>query len=151
MVLREDETQFLIYQPDRVAAAFEAMNAASLVMFGAYLQRIAPQYPAAISDNLGHIGVVLSEIGFARTQINAGTAPNDIPDVLVRAQRLWDDFVKWQHDPHSQSVEAAAAAVEQLDGALSYLHERTMETGTNHPRWNSRIVSGQPCEACGRV
>lgn len=140
----------MIYQPDRVGAAFEAMNAAALVMFGAYLQKISKNYSGDLGDHLGHLGTVVSEVGFARTQINAGLH-QDVPDVLVAAQRLWDTFVQFQHDPSSTGAIAATQALEQLDGALTYLHERTMETGTDHPRWNSRIVSGIPCEHCGRT
>ena len=151
MVLRADNAQFMIYQPDRVAAAFEALNAAALVTFGAYLQNIAMQYGGDMKDHLGHIGTVMHEIGFARQQINAGRAPNDVADVLVYAQKLWNDFVEFQHDPTQVGAEKATNALEQLDGAITYLHERTMETGTDHPRWNSRIVSGIPCEHCGRA
>jgi hypothetical protein len=150
MVLRADDAQFMIYQPDRVGAAFEAMNAAALVMFGAWLQKVAKSHGGNMEDHLGHIGTVMSEIGFARTQINAGLH-QDVPDVLVHAQRLWDEFSKYQHEPNAASYTDATAALEQLDGALTYLHERTMETGTDHPRWNSRIVSGIPCEHCGRT
>lgn len=151
MVLRTDDSQFMIYQPEKVGAAFEALNAAALVMFGAWLQQIAGKHGGAMQDHIGHIGVVMNGIGFARQQINAGKAPNDVPDDLVRAQELWDRFSQYLREPSNATYAAAVAALEELDGAITYLHERTMETGTNHPRWNSRIVSGQPCEACGRV
>jgi len=151
MALRLDRDQFTIYQPDRVAAAFEALNAAALVMFGAWLQRAAPKFGGDLQEHAGHIGYVMKEIGFARQQINAGTAPNDVADVLVYAQGLWNDFALFLDTPNNATAAKATASLEQLDGAITYLHERTMETGTDHPRWNSRIVSGQPCEACGRA
>lgn len=140
----------MIHEPDRVGAAFEAINAAALVMFGAWLQKVSATYSGDMQDHLGHIGTVVSEVGFARQQINAGLH-QDVPDVLVSAQRLWDEFSKFQQEPSHAAHASAVAALEQLDGALTYLHERTMETGTDHPRWNSRIVSGIPCESCGRA
>jgi hypothetical protein len=150
MVLRQDDRQFMIYDPSTVSFVFEALNAAALVMFGAWLQRVAGRSPSTIKDNLGQIGAVVANIGEARQQINAGLAPNNVPDRLVTAQRSWDAFSRWVQDPSSVSEDHIADVIDQFSGAMAYLNERTHDTGTNHPRWNSRIVSGQPCESCGR-
>lgn len=150
MDLRTDTRQFTIYDPDTVAAVYDALNAASLVMFGAWLQRFASRHYGELRDNLGIIGTTLLNIGEARQQIQAGLAPNDMPDVLVHAQRTWDIIARYNDNPESISGEDLLTAVSELAGAMQYLNERTMETGTNHPRWNSRIVSGTPCQKCGR-
>lgn len=150
MVLRDDIRQFTIYDPETVSAVFEALDAAALVMFGAWLQKVAGRSPSTIKDNLGQIGVVVANIGEARQQINAGIAPNEVSDRLVAAQRSWDEFSRWIQDPSSVSPDHVADVIDQFSGAMAYLNERTHDTGTNHPRWNSRIVSGQPCESCGR-
>ena len=150
MVLRDDLRQFTIYDPEVVTAVFDALDAASLVMFGAWLQRLAGRAPSTMRDNLGTIGTVISSVGEARQQINAGLAPNDVSDRLVAAQRSWDVVSRWLQDPSSVSQDRLNDVLDQFAGALSYLNERTHDTGTNHPRWNSRIVSGEPCESCGR-
>jgi hypothetical protein len=134
-----------------VAAVFEALNAAALVMFGAWLQRPSPNVPTEMQDHLGNIGSILHKIGEARQQINAGLAPNDVPDELVDAQRLWNKIAVWREDPGWGHLAAVIRAADQLSAALTYLDQRTMETGTDHPRWNSRIISGQPCTECGRA
>jgi len=150
MVLRDDLRQFTIYDPETVTAAFDALDAAALVMFGAWLERAAARVPSQARDDLGVIGTTLSNIGDARQQINAGLAPNDVPDRLVAAQRMWDVVSRWNRDPRSVPESTLVEVVDQFAGAMAYLNQRTMDTGTNHPRWNSRIVSGQPCETCGR-
>jgi len=150
MVLRKDTKQFMIYQPDRVAAAFEALTAASYVQFGAWLQKEAARLPSALRDSVGNIGAIWSQIGEARQQINAGLAPNDVPDPLVYAQKNWDLFARWREDPNTVPYDQVVEAMEELQGAMVYLHERTKETGTNHPRWNAGLLTGTPCPSCGR-
>ncbi|RKZ96524.1 MAG: hypothetical protein DRQ40_00820 [Gammaproteobacteria bacterium] len=150
MVLREDIRQYAIYKPDVVVAMFEALQAAMLVSGGARLERRAAQVPSTIRDDLGVIGSMMSEAGFARQQINAGLAPNDVPDELAKAQRMWDVFVRWEKDPSSVDFEVVKMVLNEFAGAMAYLNERTHETGTFHPRWNAGLVSGQPCESCGR-
>ncbi len=149
MVLREDDTQWMIYRPETVAAAFDAMNAAALVFFGAWLQKEAQREPGDISEALKIIGPIMSKIGEARQQINAGLAPNDVPDVMVHAQRQWNKYAMWR-DTHSLPPEFVGDALDELAAAMAYLDERTMETGTNHPRWNSNLLTGTPCVTCGR-
>ncbi len=152
MALRTDNRQWMIYDPESVAAAFEAMNAAALVMFGAWLQKPSSQVPTReLRDSLGIIGNVLFKVGEARQQINAGLAPNDVPDVLVNAQELWNVIAEWRENPNKVPYFKVVEAADQIAGALTYLDQRTMETGTDHPRWNSRIISGQPCKECGRI
>jgi len=151
MALRTDDRSWMIYDPASVAAAFEAMVAAALIMFGAWLQKPSANVPSELRDSLGTIGSVLFKVGEARQQINAGLAPNDVPDVLVNAQGLWNVIARWREDPRLVPMEQVVEAADQIAGALTYLDQRTMETGTDHPRWNSRIVSGQPCRECGRV
>ncbi len=151
MALRTDDGSWMIYDPESVAAAFEAMNAAALIMFGAWLQKPSRNVPSELRDSLGTIGSVLFKVGEARQQINAGLAPNDVPDVLVNAQGLWNVIAEWREDPRLVPMEKVIEAADQIAGALTYLDQRTMETGTDHPRWNSRIVSGQPCSECGRL
>ncbi len=151
MPLRSDDSQWLIHDPESVAAVFEALNAAALVMFGAWLQKLSPNVPTKMQDHLGNIGSILYKIGEARQQINAGLAPNDVPDVLVHAQKAWNVIALWRQDPLSVPFEAVERAADELSAALTYLDQRTMETGTDHPRWNSRIISGQPCGECGRI
>lgn len=150
MALRTDGRQWLIYQPDTVEAVFKALQASALVMYGAWLQQRAATLPAALSGNVGQIGAVLGKVGDARQQIQAGLAPNDVPDELVAAQRGWDTFVRWLHNPSNNDVDMVAQAVDEIAGAVTYMDQRTLDTGTNHPRWNSRLVSDQPCESCGR-
>ena len=151
MALRTNDESWMIYDPESVAAAFEAMNAAALVMFGAWLQKPSANVPSELRDSLGTIGSVLFKVGEARQQINAGLEPNDVPDVLVNAQGLWNVIAEWRENPRLVPMEKVVEAADQIAGALTYLDQRTMETGTDHPRWNSRIVSGQPCIECGRV
>lgn len=151
MALRTDDRQWMIYDPESVAAAFEAMNAAALVMFGAWLQRLSSNTPKELEEHLGNIGSILYKIGEARQQINAGLASNDVPDELVRAQKAWDIIARWRDNHGGLPIEAVIAAADELSAALTYLDQRTMETGTDHPRWNSRIVSGIPCRECGRI
>ena len=151
MALRTDENSWMIYDPESVAAVFEAMNAAALVMFGAWLQKTSPNTPVELEDSLGNIGSILHKIGEARQQINAGLAPNDVPDELVRAQETWNVIARWRDDYGGMPIEAVIKAADDLSAALTYLDQRTMETGTDHPRWNSRIVSGIPCRECGRI
>lgn len=150
MALRTDEKQWIIYQPDTVGLVFQAMQAASLVQFGAWLERRAKSLPHQLRDNIGTIGKIMSDIGDARQQINAGLAPNDVPDGLVEAQRGWNRFVLWLRDPKVVPIDEVEDVVDQIAAAMVYLNQRTHETGTNHPRWNSRLVSGQPCKECGR-
>lgn len=150
MVLREDDRQWLIYQPDRVAAAFEALNAASLVMFGAWLQKQAQREPAEIAEALKIIGPIMSKIGEARQQINGGLAPNDVPDVMVHAQGAWNKYAIWR-ESKGLPPEFVGEALDELAAAMSYLDQRTQETGTNHPRWNSNLLTGKPCLTCGRA
>jgi len=150
MALRTDGRQWIIYKPDAVDMVFQAMQAAALVQFGAWLERRAKSLPSQLQDNIGIIGKIVSDIGEARQLINAGLAPNDVPDELVMAQRGWDRFNVWLRDPASVPMNEVADVVDQIAAALVYLNERTHDTGTNHPRWNSRLVSGQPCEECGR-
>ena len=45
MVLRDDLRQFTIYDPEVVTAVSESIIAASLVMFGAWLQKVATRAP----------------------------------------------------------------------------------------------------------
>ena len=149
MALRTDERQWLIYDPHTVDMAFKALEASALFMYGNWLQSMAKRLPTELSTNIGQIGVVIAKIGDARQQIQAGLAPNDIPDELVEAQRGLDLFHRWLEDnnvPMGEVVEV----IDQLAGAMTYLDQRTHDTGTNHPRWNSRLVSGQSCESCGR-
>ncbi len=151
MALRTDDRSWMIHDPASVAAVFEAMNAAALVMFGAWLQKPSPNVPYKMQEHLGNIGSIMHKIGEARQQINAGLAPNDVPDELVRAQKAWDKIAVWRKDPLTGHLAAVERAADDLSAALTYLDQRTMETGTDHPRWNSRIVSGQPCGECGRA
>jgi hypothetical protein len=119
-------------------------------MFGAWLQHRAGKLPSELRDNIGVIGSALSNMGEARQQIQAGLAPNDVPDELVNAQRGLDLFMCWLQDPTSVPVEKVEEVMDEMAGAMAYMNERTHDTGTNHPRWNSRLISGQPCESCGR-
>ena len=151
MALRDDDRQWMIYDPAVVAAVFEATNAASLVMFGAWLQKPSSRVPKELQEHLGNMGAVLHRIGEARQQINAGLEPNDVPDELVWAQEAWNVIALWRQDPNKVPYPKVVAAADELSAALTYLDQRTMETGTDHPRWNSRIVSGQPCTECGRL
>ncbi len=151
MALRSDDNSWMIYDPASVAAAFEAMNAAALIMFGAWLQKPSKNVPSALRDSLGIIGNVLFKVGEARQQINAGLESNDVPDVLVNAQGLWNVIAEFREDPNKVPYFKVVEAADQIAAALTYLDQRTMETGTDHPRWNSRIVSGQPCDKCGRA
>ncbi len=151
MALRTDDRSWMIHDPESVAAVFEAMNAAALVMFGAWLQRPSPNVPTRMQEHLGNIGSIMHKIGGARQQINAGLAPNDVPDLLIRAQAAWNVIALWRENPANMPIETVEKAADQLSAALTYLDQRTMETGTDHPRWNSRIVSGQPCGECGRL
>lgn len=150
MVLRDDLSQFTIYDPDVVSDAFEAMDAAALVMMGAWMGKAAVTEPRSIADPLNNIGAILNRIGEARQLINAGLAPNDVRDSLVHAQRAWNLYAQWRANPGSVPQERVVDALDELSGALTYLDQRTHETGTNHPRWTSRKVSGQPCPECGR-
>lgn len=150
MVLRTDPTQFMIYDPETVGLVFEALDAAALVMMGAWMQRSAAQEVRSIGDPLNNIGGIIGRIGEARQQINAGLAPNDVPDALVHAQRLWNLYAQWRANSGSVPQENVVAALDELSGAMTYLDQRTHETGTDHPRWNARMVSGQPCKTCGR-
>lgn len=150
MVLRTDPGQFMIYDPDTVADVFKTMDAAALVMMGAWMQRTATAEVRSIGDPLNNMGGILGRIGDARQQINAGLAPNDVPDSLVHAQRSWNLYAQWRADPGSVPQERVVNALDSLSGALTYLDQRTHETGTDHPRWNSQLVSGA-CRHCGRV
>ena len=150
MALRTDDRSWMIYDPESVAAVFEALNAAALVMFGAWLQRPSPNVPTEMAEHLGNIGTILYKIGEARQEINAGLAPNDVPDKLVYAQRLWNKIAVWRKDPGTGHLAAVIRAADDLSAALTYLDQRTMETGTNHPRWNALLVAGQHCDCCGR-
>ncbi len=150
MVLREDDTQWMIYRPETVAAAFEALNAAALVMFGVWLQKQAQREPGDIAEALKVIGPIMEKIGTARQQINGGLAPNDVPDDMVHAQGQWNKYALWR-DTHSLPVEFVGDALDELAAAMAYLDQRTMETGTNHPRWNSNLLTGTPCPECGRA
>ena len=148
--LRTDPTQFMIYDPETVGLVFDALDAAALVMMGAWMTKAARTEPPSIASPLNNIGAILNRIGDARQQINAGLAPNDVPDALVHAQRLWNLYATWRDNPGSVPQENVVAALDELSGAMTYLDQRTHETGTDHPRWNARTVSGQPCDKCGR-
>ncbi len=150
MVLRQDPDQFMIYDPDTCADVFKTMDAASLVMMGAWMGKAAATEPRSIADPLNNIGAIINRIGDARQQIYAGLAPNDVPDTLVHAQRLWNRYAMWRDDPGSVPQEDVVAALDELSGALTYLDQRTHETGTDHPRWNAQLVSGA-CRHCGRI
>ena len=150
MALRTDDRSWMIHDPETVTAVFEAMNAAALVMFGAWLQRPSPNVPAKMQDHLGNMGSILYRIGEARQEINAGLAPNDVPNQLVMAQEAWNVIALWRQSPGKFPFEVAENAADELSAALTYLDQRTMETGTNHPRWNSLLVAGQHCDCCGR-
>ncbi len=150
MGLRTDDRQWLIYQPDTVDMVFQAMQAAALVTFGAWLERRARSLPHQLRGNIGTIGAIVSEIGELRQQVNAGLRKNDVPDGLVEAQRGWDRFNLWLRDPASVPVEEVADIVDQVAAALTYLNERAHDTGTFHPGWSAKIVTGIPCEMCGR-
>lgn len=147
MALTQDDRQWLIYDPNTVDSVLKAIEASALVMYGAWLQGMATRLPSTLADSVGTLGVVTSKIGESRQQIQAGLSVNDVPDELVAAQRALDELAKWLQD---RSTPVPVGAIDELAGAMKYLDERTMDTGTNHPRWNSRIVSGQPCESCGR-
>ncbi len=148
--LRTDSRQFMIYDPETVLLVFEALDAASIVMMGAWMRKAASTEPPSISDPLNNIGSILSRIGDSRQQINAGLTAQDVPDQLVHAQRLWNLYAKWRDNSGSVPQENLVAALDELSGAMTYLDQRTHETGTDHPRWNARAVSGQPCTKCGR-
>jgi len=150
MDLRTDSNQWIIYNPNTVDMVFRGMQAAALIHFGAALQRRAKTLPAVLSDNIGIIGKCLWQFGEAAQEVNMGLAPNEVPDELVFSARGWNEYNRWLKDPSSVPVEKVAGIVDQIAAALAYLDERTRGTGTNHPRWNSRLVSGQPCEECGR-
>ena len=151
MALRTNDRSWMIHDPETVAAVFEAMNAAALVMFGAWLQQTSPNVSVELREHLGNMGSILYKIGEARQEINAGLASNDVPDQLVWAQEAWNVIALWRENRGGMPIEAVVKAADELSAALTYLDQRTMETGTDHPRWNSRIVSGQPCTECGRV
>lgn len=150
MDLRTDDRQWLIYDPHTVDMVFKALEASALITFGAWLQQRAAALPASLASNIGTIGVVMSNIGEARQQIQAGLAPNEVSDELVEAQRGWDLFVRWLQDSASVPIGQVEGVVDQIAAAMQYMDSRTHDTGTNHPRWNSRLVSGQPCKECGR-
>ncbi len=150
MALRTDDRQWLIYQPDTVDLVFQAMQAAALVQFGAWLQRRARSLPSQLRGNIGTIGTAMFRIGEARQEINAGLAPNDVPDGLVEAQRGWDRFNRWLRDPTSVPIGEVADVADQVAAALAYLIERLEDQGTNHPGWSNRIALSQPCKECGR-
>ena len=150
MKLRDDLRQFTIYDPETVTAAFDSLDAAMLVAGGMWLQSVVGRLPVGARENAGTVGTILVNIGEARQQINAGLAPNDVPDRLVAAQRLWNVVSGWLQQPGSVSEDLVVETLDQFAGAMAYLNQRTMDTGTNHPRWNARIVSGEPCESCGR-
>ena len=150
MALRTDDRQWLIYDPHTVDMVFKALEASALVMFGAWMQRRAGTLPAEIASNVGRIGVVLSKIGAKRQQIQAGLTANDVPDELIEAQLGLNEFMLFLDNSSSADWERLVASLDEIAAAMTYLDERTSDTGTNHPRWNSRLVSGESCESCGR-
>jgi len=150
MALRTDDRQWIIYDPHTVDMVFKALEASALFMYGNWLQEMSKKMPAALAENIGQVGIVLAKMGEARQQIQAGLAPNEVPDELVEAQRGLDLFHRWLKNPNSVPFDKVADIIEQVAGAMTYMDERTSDTGTNHPRWNSRLVSGQPCKECGR-
>ncbi len=150
MALRTDDRQWIIYDPNTVDLVFKAVEASALVMFGAWLQKLAATLPAEIASNVGRIGVVLSKIGDARQQIQAGLAPNVVPDELIEAQRGLNELMLFLERNESADFDRLVRSLDEIAAAMTYLDERTADTGTNHPRWNSRIVSGQPCDKCAR-
>ena len=119
-------------------------------MFGAWLQRPSPNMPVELRYHLGNIGSIIYKIGEARQQINAGLAPNDVPDQLVWAQEAWNMIALWRENRGGLPIEVVTKAADDLSAALPYLDQRTMETGPTHPRWNALLVAGQHCDCCGR-
>ena len=150
MALRTDDRQWLIYDPHTVDMVFKALEASALFMYGNWLQELAKKMPSGLSGNIGQVGVVLAKMGDARQQIQAGLAPNEVSDELVQAQRGLDVFHRWLKDHNSVPFDRVVDVIDQVAGAMTYMDERTVDTGTDHPRWNSRLVSGQPCKECGR-
>lgn len=151
MVLRTDDRQWTIYDPASVTGAFRAFEANALVYYGVWLQKQAPTLPKSIGDNVGIAGKIIEKIGFARKQIQAGLAPNDVPDETVHSQRLLNALDMWITQPTSVPQETVASAMDELAAALAYLDNRAMEHGTNHPRYGSKLISNEICETCGRA
>lgn len=151
MVLRTDDRQWTIYDPETVTAVFRAFEANALVMYGAWLQKMAARLPKSVGDNTGTAGKIVEKIGGARKQIQAGLAPNDVTDQMAHAQRLLNALDMWLDNPGSVPQEIVADAMDELAAALAYLDNRAMEHGTNHPRYTSKLISGEICESCGRM
>ena len=150
MSLRTDDRQWTIYDPHTIDMVFQAMQAAALVQFGAWLEQKAGSLPTVLKDNIGTIGTVLSEIGELRQQVNAGLRRNDVPDELVAAQRGWNRFAVWLRDPSAVPMNEVVDVIDQIAAAMAYLNERAHDTGTFHPGWPAKLVTGLPCETCGR-
>ena len=153
VALRTDERSWMIYDPHTVEMVFEAASASALVGYGLYLQSPAVLQRLRnerVRRSVTEIGSVLVNIGEARQEINAGLAPNDVPDGLVEAQRGLDLFNRELQHPGSVPNEALEGVMDQIAAALVYLDQRTRDNGTNHPRWNSLLVAGASCDKCGR-
>ncbi len=151
MVLRTDPRQWVIYDDETVTSAFRAFEANALVMYGAWLQKLAAQLPKSIGENTGIAGKIVEKIGVARKQIQAGLAPNDVTDQMAHSQRLLNALDMWIDNPGSVPQEIVAEAMDELAAALAYLDNRAMEHGTNHPRYTAKLISGEICESCGRL
>ena len=86
----------------------------------------------------------------ARRTGSARLAPNDVTDEMAHSQRLLNALDMWLDNPGSVPQEVVADAMDELAGALAYLDNRAKEHGTNHPRYTSKLISGEICESCGR-
>ena len=150
MALRTDNRQWLIYNPNTVDMVFKALEASALVMYGGWLQQRARRLPSGLSGNVGTLGAILAKMGDARQQIQAGLAPNDVPDELVESQRGLDLFVRYLNGDRSVDFETVVNVIDQITAAMSYMDQRVQDTGTNHPRSYSMLVQNKPCESCGR-
>lgn len=153
--LRVDDRQWLIHQPDTCTHVYEVMQAAAMDGFGWLLEQQARRYPANVAAPLAKIGAMLRKFGEAQQQVNAGQSTLDVPAGRRAAAESWDTFAQLQRQvaaggASTDAVDAAADALDAVAAALQYVDQRTHETGTSHPRWNARLVSGQPCPHCGR-
>lgn len=155
--LRTDGRQYLIYDAETCSAVLRALEASAVYMYGKWLESIAGGLPTPVKSSVGTIGSVLKQMADARMEINSETTKNperynEVPRELVMAQRNLDLFARWVNDRNSVPYDQVVAAMDEVAGAIQYIHQRTMElpTGTDHPRWTAREVSGVPCKTCGR-